>query len=263
MVNRNVLFKEDASWKFNLGNESSNIQLLPSDVIVDQEYGADQFLAGPSTTSSIVPATSPTLEEPSAEPTPLRRSTRDRKPNPRYADNISCIFALLVSDPIFFEDAKTEDKWCKSMEEELLAIQKNQTWDFVNLPEGKKAIGLKWVFRTKYHADGSIQKHKARLVAKGYSQQQGIDFDETFSPVARFETVRTFLALAANLNWPMYQFDVKSAFLNGDLEEEVYVSQPEGFVVNGKEDKVYMLKKALDGLKQAPQAWYFKIDSYF
>ena len=143
MVNRNVVFNEDASWNFNSGNESSNIQLLPSDVIVDQEYGADQFLAGPSTTSSIVPAISPTLEEPSAEPTPLRRSTRDRKPNPRYADNISCIFAFLVSDPIFFEDAETEDKWCKAMEEELLAIQKNQTWDLVNLPEGKKVIGLK------------------------------------------------------------------------------------------------------------------------
>ena len=122
---------------------------MPSDVIVDQEYGADQFLAGPSTTSSIAPATSPTLEEPSAETTPLRRSTRDRKPNPRYADIISCIFAFLVSDPIFFEDAQTDDKWCKAMEEELLAIQKNQTWDLVNLPEGKKAIGLKWVFRTK------------------------------------------------------------------------------------------------------------------
>lgn len=81
---------------------------------------------------------------------------------------------------------------------------------------------------TKYHADGSIQKHKTRLVAKGYSQQQGIDFDETFSPVAPFETIRTFLALAATLNWPVYQFDVKAAFLNGDLEEEVYVSQPEG-----------------------------------
>ena len=213
MVNKNVVFNDDASCNFNSGNESSNIQLLPSDVIVDQEYRADQFLAGPSTTSSIVQATSPTLEEPSAEPTPLRKSTRDRKTNPRYADNISCIFALLVSDPIFFEDAQTDDKWCKAMEEELLAIQKNQTWDLVNFPEGKKVIGLKWVFGTKYHANGSIQKHKARLVAKGYSQQQGMDFDETFSPVARFKTVRTFLALAANLNWPVYQFDVKFALM--------------------------------------------------
>ena len=119
------------------------------------------------------------------------------------------------------------------------------------------------MFRTEYHADGSIVKQKARLVAKCYSQKQGIDFDETSSPVARFETVITFLALTANLNWPVYQFDVKSAFLNGYLEEEVYISQPEGFVVNGKEDNIYRLKKALYGLKQAPQAWYFKIDSYF
>ena len=89
-----------------------------------------------------------------------------------------------------------------------------------------------------------------------------MNFDETFSPVARFETVRTLLALAAQLSWPVYQFDIKSAFLNGDLEEEVYVAQPEGFVVSGQESKVYRLKKALYGLKQAPRAWYSKINSY-
>ena len=97
--------------------------------------------------------------------------------------------------------------------------KKNETWELVYLSEGKNVIRLKWVYRTKYDADGTIQKHKARLVAKGYSQQQGIDFEETFSPVACFEIVRTFLALAAQLNWPMYQFDVKSAFLNGELKE--------------------------------------------
>jgi len=119
------------------------------------------------------------------------------------------------------------------------------------------------VLKTKYHADGSIQKHKARLVLKGYLQQEGIDYEETFSPVARFETVRTFKALAAQLSWPIFQFDVKSTFLNGDLEEEAYVLQPEGFVICGEEEKVYRLKKALYGLKQAPRVWYFKIDSYF
>lgn len=206
---------------------------MPSDDIFNQEYGADLSLAGPSSTSLIVLAAYPTVEEPSTKPTPLRRSTRDRIPNPRYADNISCTFALLVSDPIYFEDAEEEDKWYKAMEEEMLAIQKNQTWDLVDSPERKKAIGLKWVLRTKYHVDGSIQKHKARLVAKGYSQQQVIDFKETFSPGSRFETMRILLSLAANLNWPVYQFDVKCAFLNDDLEEKVYISQPEGFLVNG------------------------------
>jgi len=101
------------------------------------------------------------------------------------------------------------------------------------------------------------------LVAKGYAQQQGVDFDETFSPVARFETVRIFLALAAQFKWPVFQFDVKSAFLNGELNEDVFVLQPEGFVVSGDETKVYKLKKALYRLKQAPHAWYKKINTFF
>ncbi|KAK9101268.1 hypothetical protein Scep_024698 [Stephania cephalantha] len=147
------------------------------------------------------------------------------------------------------------------MEEEMKAIEKNETWEITDLPEGKNAIGLKWVFKTKFANDGSILKHKARLVAKGYAQQYGIDFEETFSPVARFETVRLILALAAQLQWMVYQFDVKSTFLNGELHEEVYVAQPEGFE-KGNETKVYKLRKALYGLKQAPRAWYSKIDGY-
>lgn len=109
----------------------------------------------------------------------------------------------------------------------------------------------------------SLQKHKARLVAKGYLQMHGIDFEETFSPVARFKIVRVFLALAAHLQWPIFHLDIKSAFLNGELHEEVYVEQPEGFLSKGNEGKVYKLKKALYGLKQAPRAWYSKIDDHF
>jgi len=131
------------------------------------------------------------------------------------------------------------------------------------LPEGKNATGLKWVYRTKYNADGNIQKFKARLVAKGYAQQEGVHFDETFSHVARFETVRVFLVLAAQLKWSVYQFDVKSAFLNVELKQEEYVAQPEGYVAKGEEEKVYRLKKALYGLKHALRAWYSKINSYF
>ncbi|BBN67359.1 transposable element gene [Prunus dulcis] len=110
--------------------------------------------------------------------------------------------------------------------------------------------------------DGSIQKNKARLVAKGYAQKPGIDYNETFAPVARLDTIRTIVALAAKNNWKLYQLDVKSAFSNGVLEEEVYIEQPDGFLVKGKEDKVYKLHKALYGLKQAPRAWYGEIDSY-
>lgn len=108
-----------------------------------------------------------------------------------------------------------------------------------------------------------MQKHKARFVAKGNAQQYGIDFEETFSPVAWFETVRFVLALAAQSQWLVYQFDVKSAFLNGDLQEEVIVALPEGFIKKGDETNVYKLKKAVYGLKQAPRAWYNKIDGYF
>ena len=149
------------------------------------------------------------------------------------------------------------------MDEEMTTIEKNKTWELTDLPEGKEVIGLKWVYKTKYKEDGTIQKHKARLVAKGYSQQPGVDFNETFAPVARMETIRTMLALAAQMETPVYQLDVKSAFLNGELEEEVYVEQPLGYLLKGKENKVFRLKKALYGLKQAPRAWNSKINSYF
>ena len=121
----------------------------------------------------------------------------------------------------------------------MIAIEKNCTWELVDAPPEKNVIGLKWVFRTKYNADGSVQKYKARLVAKAYDQVYGIDFDETFSPAARIETVIIFLSIAAQLKVPVYQLDVKSAFLNGELMEEVYVEQPQGFEVADHPEKVY------------------------
>ena len=138
----------------------------------------------------------------------------------------TCDFALTVSDPTSYEEAVEKDEWRQAMQDELLAIQRNKTWDLVPLSKDKQAIGLKWVFKTKFGLDGSVQRHKAWLVAKGYSQMHGVDFDETFFPVARFEIVRLFLVLAAQQQWPVYQLDVKSAFLNGELQEEVYVEQP-------------------------------------
>ena len=128
------------------------------------------------------------------------------------------------------------------------------------MPKGMKAIGLKWVFKIKRNADGSINKHKSRLVAKGYVQRHGIDYEEVFAPVARIETIRLVIALAAAYGWEIHHLDVKTAFLHGELKEEVYVTQPEGFKIAGKEDKVYRLKKALYGLKQAPRAWNTKLN---
>jgi len=141
-------------------------------------------------------------------------------------------------------------------------IQKNKTWELVDRPEDRKIIGVKWVFRTKLNADCSINKYKARLLVKGYAQIFGVDYSDTFAPVSRLDTIRLVLAVAAQKGWKVFQLDVKSAFLNGVLQEEIYVEQPEGFVVQGKEDKVYLLKKALYGLKQAPRAWYSRINDH-
>ena len=126
---------------------------------------------------------------------------------------------------------------------------------------GHKAIGLKWVFKVTKDAAGNVVKHKARLVAKGYAQREGVDFDEVFAPVARLETVRVLIALAAHENWELHHMDVKSAFLNGYLKEEVYVSQPPGFQKSEVDSKVLRLNKALYGLKQAPRAWNSRLDS--
>eukprot|EP00253_Pinus_taeda_P014032 PITA_14032 len=148
------------------------------------------------------------------------------------------------------------------MNEEIGAIEKSKTWELVDLPKGKDAIGVKWVYKTKSNAEGKIDRNKARLVVKGYKQQQGKDYDETFAPVARMETVRTVLSTVAQHKWEIYQMDVKSAFLNGVLKEEAYVEQPPGYEVDGQEHKACKLKKALYGLKQAPRAWYNRIDAY-
>jgi hypothetical protein len=137
------------------------------------------------------------------------------------------------------------------MNEEIQSIDKNQTWDLVELPKGKDVIGVKWVYKTKYNDDGKVEKHKARLVAKGFTQQPGIDYNETFSPVARLDTIRMVLSIIAQKNWKVYQMDVKSTFLNGILDEEVYIKQPPGYEILGEEHKVYKLKKALYGLKSS------------
>ena len=165
-------------------------------------------------------------------------------------------------EPSTFEVEKSNVEWVKAMKSELSAIEKNKTWELVTLPQGQKPIGLKWVFKLKWDPKGKILKHKARLVAKGYVQKQGIDFEEVFAPVARLETVRVLLALAGKNGWRVHHLDVKSAFLHGKLEEEVYVSQPDGFVKKNSTGMVYKLSKALYGLRQAPRDWNARLDKY-
>ena len=171
---------------------------------------------------------------------------------------VRCLFS--AEEPRDVDEALTDKAWKGAMDSEMQSINDNNTWELVSLPAGHKAIGLKWVYRVKRDPAGNIVKHKARLVAKGYVQRQGVDFEEVFAPVARMETVRLLLALAAHSGWEVHHMDVMSAFLNGELSEEVYVAQPPGYVIAGKEQSVLKLRKALYGLRQAPRAWYAKFD---
>jgi hypothetical protein len=145
------------------------------------------------------------------------------------------------------------------MQSEMGAVEKNRTWKLADLPRGHRVITLKWVFKLKRDEAGAIVKHKAHLVARDFMQREGIDFDNTFTPVARMESVQ-LLALAAQEGWRVHHMDVKSAFLNGDLKE-VYVHQPSGFAIPDKEGKVLRLCKALYGLRQAPRSWNAKLNS--
>ena len=149
-----------------------------------------------------------------------------------------------------------DECWIKEMEEELSQIKKNDTWELVPRPKDKNVIGTKWVFRNKLDENGQVTRNNARLVCKGYAHIEGIDFKETYAPVARMEAIRTILAYACSKQIKVYQMDVKSTFLNRELEEEVYIEQPHAFLLLEHGDFVCRLKKALYGLKQAPRAWY-------
>ncbi|KAK4382805.1 Retrovirus-related Pol polyprotein from transposon RE1 [Sesamum angolense] len=159
-----------------------------------------------------------------------------------------------------FEAAAKHKVWVQAMEEEIKVIGKNNTWE---LAKNNEVIGVKWIYKMKLNVDGSIQKHRARLIEKGYSQLRGIDYTETFAPAACLDTVRALIAIATNKKWKIYQMDVMSSFLNGYIDEDIYVEQPQGFIAKGYEEKVLSLKKALYGLRQAPREWYIRIDNYF
>ncbi|GJW93535.1 putative ribonuclease H-like domain-containing protein [Tanacetum coccineum] len=181
-----------------------------------------------------------------------------------HTDSEVCMYALTVStiEPKNIKEAMADHSWIESMQDELNQFERLQVWELVPRPEGKNIIALKWLWKNKCDAENIVVQNKTRLVAKGYKQEEGIDFEESFAPVARLEVVQMFIAYAAHKNITIFQMDVKTAFLNGPLKEEVYVSQPEGFIDPEFPDHVYRLKKALYGLKQAPRAWYDKLSSF-
>ena len=149
------------------------------------------------------------------------------------------------------------------MDDEIQALKKNDTWDLVPCPVKHNVVGCCWIFKTKLHANGSIERHKARLVAKGFSQIHGLDFGDTFNPMVRPATIRIILSIAVTSGWPLHLLDVKNAFLHGYLSEKVYMEQPPGYTDPQFPQHVCRLKCALYGLKQGPHAWFQRFSSFF
>ncbi|KAD7117504.1 hypothetical protein E3N88_04772 [Mikania micrantha] len=298
-VQKHVIFNEDGVWKWNSKGTKEPMldhtyfsdpfpftQLEPEN---DNSLSTHDLPTSPtpviSHSSTITPL--PTARRPLQNPN-LHNPSSSTQPHPNEDPSVTSkrickppgwlrdyhtgedpieeetqLFAVSITDPINYSEAAPKQEWQQAMKEEIAALKKNKTWELTTLPPGKNVVGVRWTFKTKVGPNGEILRFKARLVAKGYSQVEGIDYTETFAPVARFETIRVVTATAGHRGWELHQLDVKTAFLNGDLSEEIYVQQPEGFIINGSEDKVYRLRKALYGLKQAPRAWYSKIDGYF
>jgi len=241
-------------------SQSHNMQRQQVDVPIPQNEHIDNE---PSDNVQVI--NEEMVEEPQEEI--LRRSVRQKRPAISddyvvYSIEHECDLSI-DEDPISVKQAMENDnseKWFNAMKEELKSMDDNQVWDLVELPESYKQVGCKWVFKTKRDSKGNIERYKARLVAKGFTQKDGIDYKETFSPVSKKDSLRIILALVAHYDLELHQMDVKTAFLNGDLEEEIYMDQPEGFVSTGKENMVCKLKKSIYGLKQASRQWYIKFN---
>jgi len=277
IISRDVVFEEDKSWNWDKTYEESIMCDLewgdhePEAVVSDEnEEGNESDLeAGIEaeeenlSSDSLAEASSPSSNEGRSRHPPTWMRDYVTGEGLSEEDNEAHLAIFAATDPIHLEDASKSEKWRHAMDLEMEAINKNGTWELVELPEGGKKVGVKWIYKTKFNENGEVEKYKARLVAKGYTQQYGVDYTEVFALVARIETIRLVVALAAQRKWSIYQLDVKSAFLHGELNEEVFVEQPCGYVQKGHEKKVYRLKKALYGLKQAPRAWYNRIEAYF
>ncbi|KAL9429389.1 hypothetical protein AB3S75_031241 [Citrus x aurantiifolia] len=269
IISRDVVFEENKSWNWDKSYEEQ--------MVVDLNCGNEEDNEiTDAENKAVVSEEEEEVIEPGSSSQNGENERRNRRPPVWMKDyvigkrrseekedaNVNLVL-FTSADPMHFEEAVKHDKWRMAMDMEIKAIEKNNTWELTNLPTGAKKIGLKWVYKTKLKENGELDKFKARLVAKGYVQQQGIDYTEVFAPVARMDTVRMIVALAAQKGWNVYQLDVKSAFLHGELKEEVYVEQPKGYELEKYPQKVYKLKKALYGLKQAPRAWFNRIEAHF
>ena len=259
VISRDIIFEESERWTWSTQGEGSTpLTFLPN--FLSEQGIEDQVESSDDEEEDSTEATSPSNISGEVE-SPRFRTLTDLYSETSQIIQEEEVHLLSGEEPISYIEAASEEAWMRAMREEMLAIERNNTWELEIPPPNCRPIGLKWIFKLKKSPQGDIIKHKARLVVKGYSQRKGVDYDEIYAPVVRFETIRLLIALAALKDWQIHHLDVKSVFLNGEIKEVIYVKQPEGFLVKGKEGWVLRLKKALYGLKQAPRAWYFKLHS--
>ena len=200
------------------------------------------------------------------QPLELRRSGRTTRKPSRYlllGESYQAITIDSGEDPVNYKEALEDvdaQEWLKAMDREMESIYSNSVWSLVEAPKGVKPIRCKWIYKRKRQPNGKVETFKARLVAKGYTQKEGIDYEETFSPVAMLKSIQILLTVVASLDYKIWKMDVKTAFLNGSLEEDIYMQQPEGFIARRQEHMACKLKRSIYGLKQASRTWNIRFD---
>ena len=249
------------------------ITSFPSPTFCSNGSHTSSLSSSPSTSEASDSVSSPTVtpasstlpeaihEDQPPSPSPAPRMTTRLMRGITKKKTILDLSAVKISEPYTLKQALKDPNWIQAMDLEIAALHRNQTWDLVEQPPEVNLIGCKWVYKLKHKPDGSIERYKARLVAKGYNQTHGLDYFETFSPVVKAATIRIILTVALSFQWEIRQLDVHNAFLNGELEEQVYMSQPPGYLDTTFPTKVCRLKKAIYGLKQAPRAWFQRLSS--
>lgn len=283
IISRDVTFNENAflsSGRESVVSSTDAGNQVDASKKVDFEIQSDipkpAQTSSADTQSSCVPVSTDVFTDPQQQDYTIARDRprREIRKPIRFDDESHFVaYALTVAqeingdlEPRNYAEAIScgeSEKWLSAMQEEVDSLHKNNTWDLVKLPKDKRAISCKWIYKLKDGISGvENARYKARYVVRGFDQREGIDFNEVFSPVVRHTSIRVLLALVALYDLELEQLDVKTAFLHGELEEEIYIQQPEGFVVQGKEDHVCCLKKSLYGLKQSPRQWYKRFDSF-
>jgi hypothetical protein len=201
-----------------------------------------------------------TVQEAEKRAAPKGTFSESKRPH-RFGGYVALMSNISDAEPSLFEEADKLQVWKDPMLEEYMSIQKNIVSDIVPRPKDKSMVSSKWIYKIKHATYGSVEKFKARFVARGFTQKEGIDYDENFAHVTRYTSIQVIIALTSVLGWKLHQMDVKSTFLNGKIEHEVFVEQPDGFVLHKKDTHVCKLRKALY-LKQAPTVWYDMIDGF-